>query len=140
MPEIIARTSCPICGEPEQVVKINKNGNLYMYCDNRCSVRFNPRESRQAIDLLRIGRTATVKNMILVPVCGQNFEQNASKNAKNGQKTQKNNIFEVKNDGQSTSYGRNTIIGRADEQHPGVAANKPARGLLDWLLDDDDDN
>ncbi len=140
MGEIIARTSCPICGEPEQNIKINKNGNLYMYCDNRCSVRFNPRESRQAIDQLRTGAAAKVKNMVLVPVYVQNSEKNASKNAKNGQKTQKNNIFEVKNDEQSRDYGRNTIIGRADEQHSGVAANKPARGLLDWLLDDDDDN
>lgn len=57
MGEIIARTTCPVCGAPNQNLKINKNGNLYMYCDNRCSSRFNPKESRELIDELRQGRT-----------------------------------------------------------------------------------
>lgn len=125
MPEIIARTSCPICGEPEQVVKINKNGNLYMYCDNRCSVRFNPKESRQAIDQLRTGKTAKVKNMVLVPT-GTKISVNNHKN-------------EVIDNGKS---GRDTIIRRPDTELAGAAGlrttTKPG-GLLNWLLADDDD-
>lgn len=144
MGEIIARTSCPICGEGNQDVKINKNGNLYMYCDNRCSIRFNPKESREALELLRAGRVAKTKNMLLVPIYAKirtEEEQILQKNAKNEQKTLKNNISEVKNDGQTASYGRNLFNGRADGEHSGTgAAAKPAGGFLSWLLDDDSDD
>lgn len=143
MGEIIARTSCPICGESNQDIKINKNGNLYMYCDNRCSIRFNPKESREALELLRAGRVAKTKNMLLVPIYTKlrtEEEQKLQKNAKNEQKTLKNNINEVKNDGQTSDYRRNTIDGRTSGEYSGAgAAAKPAGGFLSWLLDDDSD-
>ena len=66
--EIIGRTTCPICGEPMQDVKINKNNNLYTFCDNRCKFQFNPKMSRQAIALLRQGKTAAVGKIRIVPV------------------------------------------------------------------------
>lgn len=68
MGEIIARTTCPVCGAPNQNLKINKNGNLYMYCDNRCSSRFNPKESRELIDELRQGRTVRKGGAVYVPI------------------------------------------------------------------------
>ena len=48
--EIIGRVACPICGAPGQLLKKNKNGNLYVYCaDNHCMSRYSPKASADMI-------------------------------------------------------------------------------------------
>lgn len=53
-PEIIGRVACPICGAPGQLLKKNKNGNLYVYCaDNHCMSRYSPKASADMIAKLK---------------------------------------------------------------------------------------
>ncbi len=53
-PEIIGLVACPICGAPGQLLKKNKNGNLYVYCaDNHCMSRYSPKASADMIAKLK---------------------------------------------------------------------------------------
>lgn len=72
MAEIIGRMTCPVCGEPLQDVKINKNNKLYMYCDRGCMIRLNAKQSNQALPVLRQRKTARLNRLLIVPVvdCG----------------------------------------------------------------------
>ncbi len=65
--EIIGKWTCPVCGEPAQELKINKNGRLYTYCDCGCSVSLSMAESRRLLPILRTGSSAKTKtgNLIL---------------------------------------------------------------------------
>lgn len=65
--EIIGKWTCPVCGEPAQELKINKNGRLYTYCDCGCSVSLSMAESRRLLPILRTGNSAKTKtgNLIL---------------------------------------------------------------------------
>ena len=73
--------ACPACGEPNQNLKVNKNGNLYMYCDNRCSVRLNPKESREITDELRQGRVVSWRGFDIRPA---GFGKNTRKKTNGG--------------------------------------------------------
>lgn len=57
----IGRLTCPICNEPNQDLRVNKNGNLYMYCDNGCSIKFNPAMSRKHLAVLEQGHSIQVE-------------------------------------------------------------------------------
>lgn len=126
MGEIIGRMTCPVCGAQHQNLKINKNGNLYMYCDNRCSARFNPKESREIIDELRQGRTVRKGNAIYVPL------------GVPAAKVEKPVKQEVKaNDGQQRG---NRIDGRTNGHSSGdaVQQQRPAERFAAWLWGDDE--
>lgn len=50
MPEHLALATCPVCGAVSQDLKINKNGNCYIYCDeNNCKTVFGKKKSRELI-------------------------------------------------------------------------------------------
>ncbi len=123
--EIIGRMACPMCGAPAQNLKVNKNGNLYMYCDNRCSVRLNPKESREITDELRLGHVVTWRGLEIrpagVPVTV---------------KTEVKQTTEEKNDGKrGNTVDRRTDTGLADTS----GRSEQRRGFLaEWLWDDDD--
>lgn len=139
MGEIIGRMTCPVCGAPNQNLKINKNGNLYSYCDNRCSVRFNAKESRELIDELRHGRTVRKGGAVYVPI-------GAPAPVKIEEKTKKTQPAKVlalteektKNDGKQR---RNTTDGRPDGESAGNSGNgqqRPVERFAAWLWGDDD--
>lgn len=133
MGEIIGRTACPVCGAPSQNVKINKNGNLYIYCDNRCSVRFNAQESREILDELRQGRTVRKGAAVYVPISAPAATKIETKPAKMAKPT-----TEVKND---VKRG-NTTDGRADGESAGSTGGgeqqRPVERFASWLWGDDD--
>jgi hypothetical protein len=60
MAEIVGRATCPICGEPSQDVKVNKNNKIYCYCDNGCKWQLNSKNSRAVLAALRSGRNIMV--------------------------------------------------------------------------------
>lgn len=72
MAEIVGKMACPICGEPNQDVKVNKNNKLYMYCDNGCMVRLSQKFSRQGLPALKQQKTANLNRLRIQPVqdCG----------------------------------------------------------------------
>lgn len=125
--EIIGRMACPACGEPGQNLKVNKNGNLYLYCDNRCSVRLNPKESRQITDELRLGHVVSWRGFDIrpagVPVAVKTEEKQT----------------EVKQHDDREQRG-NSTDGRPDARPADNAGrNEQRRGILSaWLFDDDD--
>lgn len=59
----IGRLTCPICSEPNQDLRVNKNGNLYMYCDNGCSIKFNPAMSRKHLSVLEQGHSIQIEKI-----------------------------------------------------------------------------
>ena len=127
--EVIGRMACPACGEPNQNLKVNKNGNLYMYCDNRCSVRLNPKESREITDELRQGRVVSWRGFDIRPAGMPVLA-----------KTQEKKQMEVKyDDGKQRG---NSVDGRADTRPADIAGHtgQPARPrtFVQWLWDDDD--
>lgn len=71
MAEIIGKMNCPICGEANQDIKINKNNKLYMYCDNGCMCRLSSKLSRQALAALKAKKTAEFNRLRIKPVNGQ---------------------------------------------------------------------
>ena len=124
MGEIIGRMACPVCGEPGQNLKINKNGNLYMYCDNRCSTRFNPKESREIIETLRRGESVRRGGLEIRPA-----------GVPVAVKTEEKQQMEVKNDREQRG---NTIIRRGGARPADTARDERPRGILaSWLWDDD---
>ena len=70
MGEIVGKMACPVCGEPNQDVKVNKNNKLYMYCDNGCMCRLSSKLSRQALPVLRQKKTANSNRLSIRPVVG----------------------------------------------------------------------
>ena len=134
MGEIIARTTCPVCGAPSQNVKINKNGNLYIYCENRCSTRYNPKESRELLDELRQGRTVRKGAAVYVPIGAPTAVNIETKPAKLAKTT-----TEVKeNDGKQRG---NTTDGRGNGESSGSSGTeqqRPVERFAAWLWGDDD--
>lgn len=70
MAEIVGKMTCPICGEPNQDVKINKNNKLYMYCDNGCMSRLSSKLSRQALAAVKAGKPAQFNRLVIKPLTG----------------------------------------------------------------------
>ncbi len=133
MGEIIGRTACPVCGAPSQNVKINKNGNLYIYCENRCSTRYNPKESREILDELRQGHTVRRGAAVYEPIGAPAAVKIETKPAKMAKLT-----TEVKNDGKRG----NTTDGRADGESTGSTGagqqQGPVERFAQWLWGDDE--
>ena len=128
MGEIIGRMACPVCGAPGQNLKVNKNGNLYVYCDKRCSTRFNAQESREITDILRQGETVRRGGLVITPAVMP--------------VAVKTNKREVKDDGKSRE-SRDTADGRSDAGSAagtdGRAGQRPVERFAAWLWGDDDD-
>lgn len=125
--EVIGRMACPACGEPNQNLKVNKNGNLYMYCDNRCSVRLNPKESREITDKLRLGQVVSWRGFDIRPAGMPVLA-----------KTQEKKQMEVKyDDGKQRG---NSVDGRADTRPADSAGRNEQpkrRTFAEWLWSDD---
>jgi len=69
MGEIVGRFSCPVCGEPSQDLKKNKNGKLYCYCDCGCKSQLNSKDSRAVSAALAAGKSVKLEKIgIISPV------------------------------------------------------------------------
>lgn len=125
--EIIGRMACPACGEPGQNLKVNKNGNLYLYCDNRCSVRLNPKESREITDELRLGHVVSWRGFDIRPA-----------SVPVAVKTEEKQTTEVK---ENDREQRGNTADRRPDARPAAHAggNEQRRGFIaEWLFGDDD--
>lgn len=135
MPEVAGIIRCPICGREEQEIRINKNRNLYVYCEGGCRMTYSATASRKALPVLKSGRIYQYNGYTMRPL---------------GLETGSNNpagivpasIQEIKqNDGNT---GRNTIDGRPGGQPTATvrvqqsAGNTPGSWLASWLGDDDE--
>ena len=131
--ETAGRTTCPICGEPLQDVRVNKNNKLYIYCDNGCSCKFNNKQSRQYLPLLLQGQNVTDSKIgLITSVKTKEIKQN-------GQSIQwkqpKPSAADV-----AGKY-RATTDGRTDQSNTGVlpSGRSPTRGILSSFFSDDDE-
>ncbi|GHU02568.1 hypothetical protein FACS1894186_7470 [Alphaproteobacteria bacterium] len=52
---VVAEVDCPICGEPLQALKINKNGLAYVYCRNWCKCTYNHQQTAKMLE--KYGKT-----------------------------------------------------------------------------------
>lgn len=69
MAENIGRCKCPVCGEPSQDLRINKNLKLYCFCDNGCKSQLSGKNSKWVLAALRAGKTVDVPNFgIITPL------------------------------------------------------------------------
>lgn len=131
MPEVIGLTTCPICGADGQEVRVNKNGNLYVFCDHGCRVNFSGRDSRKITASLTAGKGINMAKMTIFPQKTVIFEE------KTEQKQQCIGVIE------NGKPGRNPVVGRSDGKPAAIAGNTTAgrggRGWLADLLGDDDD-
>ena len=128
--EIIGYVACPICGAQHQRVKINKSGNLYIYCENRCATRFSPKASDEIIANLRQGKKFYLGSQIIYPVSTKNEDVEKPAQSKVIE------IKEVKDNGT-----RNSINGRSNRElatSSGSANQRPAERFASWLWGDDD--
>ena len=63
MGEIVGRVTCPVCGEPMQDLKVNKNNKLYCYCDNGCKSQLNSKNSRSVLATLKQGKSIMLEKV-----------------------------------------------------------------------------
>ena len=146
---IIGRMKCPVCGELEQDIKVNKNGNLYIFCDNGCRVNLSGKVSRKIKPVLLSGNNTSLNGAFITSIKG--MKQNETNELKrNGTRT--SGVCETRNDAENINIversdftrtsARIDTVRRPDVGLAGVqqaaTASKP-RGILAGFFDDDDE-
>lgn len=139
--EIAGHITCPICGLPNQDVRVNVNSKLYVYCDNGCSFKFNSLQSRKFLPDLRAGRNVYTSQGFTI-FSSKGNKENAENKAARGN-------FERSNAGSTTgqsSAGNDNAGGRIDAGRRTTDAagsvsggSTTKRGFFAAWLDDDDD-
>lgn len=133
---IIGRMKCPCCGAEMQDLKINKNGNLYLICDNGCRVNLSKQQTKKFKPVLEAGRNINENGLLITSLRGVN----------NGTRTEQPRT-DVRTIARTTARppvdAGNTAVRRTDRQ-PAAAGNtdaKPSRagGFINWLNSDDDE-
>ena len=114
---IIGRMKCPCCGEEMQDVKVNKNGNLYMICDNSCRVNFSPKQTRKFKPVLLAGHNVSENGLFITSLKGVNNGTRAETPVRTSTNT--GTITGSKPDNGTT---RNTVVRRSDGK-PAAAGN-----------------
>ena len=127
MAEVIGKTSCPVCGEPYQDIKVNKNQKLYLFCDNGCSAKLDGKTSKICLAELEKGKTTRFFSQIIIPI--------------KGLKNEGNKDIDVKTE--TRDSGRNPVDGRTGGGDTGSdTGSVPApkrRSWFDIILGDDDE-
>ena len=72
MAEIVGRVTCPVCGEPSQDLKVNKNNKLYCFCDNGCKWQLNSKYSRSTLAALRAGKSVAIDKIGVIRSVAEN--------------------------------------------------------------------
>lgn len=126
----IGRITCPVCGEPLQDLRFDKNNKLYMYCDNLCVVKFNGKMSKKYLPLLMAGQSVTTDKMGVIT----SIKPKENKNDVQWKQQPRNN----------TGIDRAATDGRTDGQPAASAGVQRAtgargRGWIAELLADDDE-
>lgn len=62
----VGRITCPICGEPSQDLRVDKNEKLYMFCDNLCAIKLNRKMSREYLPLLLAGQSVSTPHFGII--------------------------------------------------------------------------
>lgn len=127
---IIGRMTCPICGEPLQDLKVNKNGNLYCFCDNGCRVTLSGKASRSYRPRLLAGENVNAGKIGIITTL-----------TTKGQTTNEKRIdTAARTDSTGAASAGNNIERRTDRPDPRLAEPTAARrGLLTALFSDDGD-
>lgn len=124
MPEVAGTIKCPVCGREMQEIRVNKNRNLYIYCENGCKTVYSAAVSRKALPTLKSGRVFLYNVQTMHPLVNQQIEHSKE---------------EVKHD---TGNRGIAIDRRPDAGLAGSNGNQPARKsrgfLAEFFLDDDD--
>lgn len=139
MAEIAGYLTCPVCGKPEQEIRINKNRNLYTYCETGCRLTFSATASRKILPALKSGRVFNYNGYEMRPLSAETQEIIINKPA--------GVVLAAtmeKKDDERTDIRRNPTVGRTDGQLATVAGNAGAgefrpSGIAAWLWGDDDD-
>lgn len=137
MPEVAGLIKCPICGREEQEIRVNKNRNLYVYCEGGCRMTYSATTSRKALPILKSGKVYQYNGYTLRPLTGAAAPIINQPAEVVPAETKR----EVNYDGNRG----NTIDGRAGGQPAGAAGvrqqtgNRPGGWLASWLADDDDE-
>lgn len=121
----IGRLTCPICGEPAQDFRVNKNGNLYMYCDNHCAIKFNPKMSKKYYPELMAGHSIQIEKIGVIT----------------STKEKKENGIQWKQPRTDSGANRANIDRRTDGAVAGAeqSRGKLLGGFLSGFLADDDE-
>lgn len=139
---VIARLSCPICGEPLQDLKVNKNGNLYCFCDNGCRVTLSGKMSRAYRPRLLAGENISAGKIgIITTLKGSGTNETRTARNDNNTGAAANTGCAVSNQTAAASSAGNNIDRRTDRANTGVEqpTTGAKRGLLAALLTDDDE-
>lgn len=114
--EIVGRITCPICGENLQDLRVNRNNNLFMFCDNQCKFTMSGKASKNILPQLRAGKNVNFGRIGII----------TSINAKNERLENGNGI---------------RINGRTDRtiEHSEPTANNNGGSWLRGFLSADDD-
>lgn len=132
MSEVVGLIKCPICGQDEQEVRVNKSGHLYTYCSAGCRITYPNPVTRKGKPALKSGKIFIYNGYEMKPLTHDNsINQLAFIQAQ---------IMEEK----ENEPGRNTPLGRYNGQPTSTAGNtgagepKPA-GIAGWLFGNDDE-
>lgn len=68
MPEVAGTIKCPVCGREMQEIRVNKNRNLYIYCETGCKTVYSAAVSRKALPTLKSGRIFQYNGQSMAPV------------------------------------------------------------------------
>ena len=146
--EVAGRCTCPICGLPNQDVRVNVNSKLYVYCDNGCSFKFNSLQSRKFLPELRAGRNvATSQGITIFSMVGKENNKNAENQTIRENITRGNSTGNItgsnagrSNAGNDSAGGRVDTGRRTADSTGSISGGSTAkRGFFAGWLDDDDD-
>lgn len=129
--ETIGRITCPVCGEPMQDVRINKNGILYTICDNGCRVNFTGKQSRRWLPTLRAGKPVQDNKIFINALTGRLINDDRGTINTNAGQSTGNSAIRRPDVGYSNTA---TVAGNTTGQQP----NEPKRGIFANFFDDDE--
>ena len=134
----IGRMKCPVCGEENQDVKVNKNGNLYMICDNQCRINFSKKHTKKFKPVLLSGKNVNENGIYITSIKG----------VENGTIREQSRAIDINATlTKAPTTNRNSgvaTIRRTDGQLAGSSTGKSEqprkRGFIaDFILGDDDE-
>lgn len=139
MSEVIGLIRCPICGQIDQEIRVNKNGHLFTYCSAGCRITYPNPVTLRGKPALKSGRVFNYNGYEMRPLSAETQEIIINKPA---------GVAPVatmeKKDDERTDIRRNPTVGRTDGQLATVAGNagsgefRPS-GIAAWLWGNDDE-
>ena len=150
---IIGRITCPICGEPAQDLKVNKNHKLYVFCDNGCAVKLNSAKSKRYLPVLLAGSDVKDESFgLIISTCKGNktneiIKKNEVRDAgtiagNDNTGSTANNAGSMAGNDTGSSAG-SSFNGRTNGQYTARRTSASHDSIISraaaWLADDDDE-